>query len=173
MATVVRVLPGDWGDKARIALYWVASLFSAGYLLTWRNRRRKAGAVLMRMRRDRASLIGSIAGFFAAVITFAQVLSQTGEAVLLLSEGTFFLCMGGYLFHMWYEGRQLRENGVVAYGAFFRWNKIRAYDWKGEILSLSLIRRWPFSRVPLHLRVSPDQKETVKQIIGERIRGEP
>ncbi len=56
---------------------------------------------------DSLAVVGSIAGFFVALMTYAQIPSQTGEAVLPASEGTFFLCMGGFLLHIWYEGRHL------------------------------------------------------------------
>jgi len=171
IAVVFLALPDDWGDKAWIALLWVGSLVFVGQLLIVRKRQRQAGAVLMGLGRDRASLIGWIAAFLAALLTFVLIL-RNGETIGLVSEEIFYLSWGGFFFNMWYEGRQLREGGVVSYGSVFRWDKIQRYDWKGETLSLWLNRRWPFSRVPVAFRIASGQKEAVDQILRERVQTE-
>ena len=126
----------------------------------------------MNLGRDRASLIGCIAAFLAALLTFVLIL-RNGETIGLVSEEIFLLSWGGYFFNMWYEGRQLREGGVVSYGSVLRWDKIQRYDWKGETLSLSVKRRYRLSDWPAPIRISPDQKEAVDQILRERLQAEP
>ena len=170
IAVALRAPPYGWGDRAWIALGLTGPLLFFGHLITRGKRQRQAGAVLMDLGRDRASLIAWIAFFLAALLSLVEIPSQSGETIRLVSEEMFFLFYGGHFLLMWYDGRQLREGGFLSQGALFRWDKIQRYDWKGgRTLSLSLNRRWPFSRVPVLLRISSDQKEAVDQILRERL----
>jgi len=170
---VIRALPYDWGEKAWIGMLWVFPLLVLGLLFSRGRRERQAGPVLMALGRDRASLIGWLAACVVALMSFLEILSGTGDSLRLASEGAFWSAMGGYLLLVWYDGRQLREGGIVSYGVLFRWNKIQGYDWKGEVLSVWVNRRWPFSRVPVPVKIPPHRKNAVDQILRERVNTEP
>lgn len=175
-------LPNPWRDYSLSAIFVLFSVLLWISILSWPQRKRRAGSLLWNLGRPtthRAMLIAG--GLFALsailqTIMFAQFVIKgfpesynTPEFYLsqiILYWSTAFYCLWAGMSRL-----QLRENGIYFKFGFIRWEQVASYKWegdKGNTLTVWLNQRLPIFQTRSWV-IPSAHKATIERILAYHV----
>jgi hypothetical protein len=177
------ILAPVWFFRIGILLGLVALATAVGQWITWSQRKKRAGQLLLRLGRFSTDKWQAIAGgifiLFAIAQTGLLVARVTGitsgdrgltiefditQALIFGSIGIYFLAVG-------LSGVEFREDGICYRLRVFPWREISSYDWNGKRshrLILWLKKYWLFGKTQT-LSIPSRQTDAVDRILERHL----
>jgi hypothetical protein len=174
------VLPERWRDPVSFTIQIAVVIFFVGASAALCFNRRNAGAVVVK-------LSGGLSKRFAVLLAVALICAtayhiyddlhalatdkMTGvSAAEVVVGGVTFLAIGIYVLLLASGTSAVTSGGIVVTRAFYSWNRIADcwfVDGCRSILILKIKGRPFLNQVPV--RISPEQRESVEQLLREHI----
>lgn len=181
----VALVPSPWDTWLTLGIYFAVSLAVAAYLLTWTQRRRQAGEMLVRLRSRSEQRWSMYIGLFFLVLAFVQTLAAvdasfensapTPDLLFLYGQATFQWALAIFILAAGRAPVELREGGICDRLSVMRWRNIDGYLWEGsdgERLSTIAENGFPLFNARKTWTVPLSQRPEVAAVVEQKL-GDP
>jgi hypothetical protein len=166
-------------DSFMAALPLIAAGAEWFTILTWSQRKRRAGRIIEDLGPHPAGRIALTVGVFALVALAGDIAAAIGSGTLRSSDIALQILLFSSAITAWFMARTrvyVTTEGILRFDKLIRWDDIESFEWSRggtiDFLTVRLKKPHLFSRT-IKLDVSVEQRPALERWLAERQRLQP